>query len=182
MPEGTTALHSTRYWGRTSYKDAWHRQSELVTRRLSGGIGDTLVLTEHDPVFTHGQRAGALANLVWDAPRLEREGIAVLPTNRGGDITYHGPGQIVGYPIVCLEVRRDLHAYLRFLEDVLLATLGDWGLAGNRREGQDGDLARRTQDRRDRRRRATVGHLPWLCLKRRCQPRSLCRHRALRDN
>lgn len=138
MPEGNTALHSTRYWGRTSYQDAWHRQSELVARRLTGGIGDTLVLTEHDPVFTHGQRAGALANLVWDAPRLEREGIAVLPTNRGGDITYHGPGQIVGYPIVCLEVRRDLHAYLRFLEDVLLATLDDWGLAGNRREGKTG--------------------------------------------
>jgi lipoyl(octanoyl) transferase len=125
-------------WGRTDYRAALSRQTELVDRRIAGGIGDTLVFTEHDPVFTLGLRSGADAHLVWDAGRLAREGIAVVKTNRGGDITYHGPGQIVGYPIVSLAARRDLHAYLRFLEQVLIDTLGSLGLFAARRDGKTG--------------------------------------------
>ena len=125
-------------WGRTRHVAAWRRQDELVTQRLAGEVGDTLVFTEHEPVFTLGLRAGADAHLVWDAARLAREGIEVVKTNRGGDITYHGPGQIVGYPIISLTPRKDLHAYLRFLEQVLINTLGSLGLAAARREGKTG--------------------------------------------
>lgn len=125
-------------WGRTSYRDAWQRQDDLVSRRIAGEIGDALIFTEHDPVFTLGLRSGADAHLVWDAARLAREGVEVVKTNRGGDITYHGPGQVVGYPIVSLEARRDLHAYLRFLEDIVIASVGALGLAAARREGKTG--------------------------------------------
>ena len=110
----------------------------MVAQRIAGEIGDTLIFTEHDPVFTVGMRQGAERHLVWNAERLDREGVAVSPTNRGGDITYHGPGQIVGYPIVSLEQRRDLHAYLRFLEQVLINTTGMFGLAAARRGGLTG--------------------------------------------
>lgn len=135
----TTALNTTTVdWGRTSYAPAWERQGELVTRRIAGEIGDTLVFTEHDPVFTLGLRGGAEQNLVWDPARLAREGVAVVKTNRGGDITYHGPGQVVGYPIVSLAARKDLHAYLRFLEQVMINSLGSLGLAAARREGKTG--------------------------------------------
>ena len=125
-------------WGRTEYRAAWERQNALVAQRLAGEIGDTLVFTEHDPVFTLGLRTGAEAHLVWDGARLAREGIATVKTNRGGDITYHGPGQIVGYPIVSLDAHRDLHAYLRLLEEVLIATLATFGLPAARRAGLTG--------------------------------------------
>jgi lipoyl(octanoyl) transferase len=125
-------------WGRTRYEPAWRAQEELVARRLANGIPDTLVFTEHDPVYTVGLRSGAEKHLVWDAPRLARAGIEVVKTNRGGDITYHGPGQIVGYPIVSLDTHRDLHAYLRFLEEVLIAALARFGLVAARRAGLTG--------------------------------------------
>ncbi len=125
-------------WGRTSYDDACSRQAELVARRIAGGIGDTLVFTEHDPVYTIGLRSGAEQHLIWDEARRKREGIEVARTNRGGDITYHGPGQIVGYPIVSLNNRRDLHAYLRLLEQVMINTVGSLGLVASRREGLTG--------------------------------------------
>ena len=125
-------------WGRTEYRAAWERQDKLVTQRIAGEIGDTLVFTDHEPVFTIGMRSGADAHLMWTAERLAHEHVAVVKTNRGGDITYHGPGQIVGYPIVSLAARKDLHAYLRFLEQVLIDALGALGLAAARREGKTG--------------------------------------------
>jgi lipoyl(octanoyl) transferase len=125
-------------WGRTRYRDAWQRQDELVAARLAGSAPDTLVFTEHDPVYTLGVRRGAELNLVWTPPQLATQGIEVVATNRGGDITYHGPGQIVGYPIVSLDARRDLHAYLRFLEQVLIDTVALHGLTATRREGKTG--------------------------------------------
>ncbi len=129
---------ATLDWGRTDYSAAWRRQEELVARRLAGGIGDVLVFTEHEPVFTLGVRLGAVRHLLWNEAELARRGIAVVTTNRGGDITYHGPGQIVGYPIVDLSPHQDLHAYLRFLEQVLINALGGLGLAAGRRTGQTG--------------------------------------------
>jgi len=129
---------ATLDWGRTGYADAWARQEELVARRNAGGTGDTLVFTEHDPVYTLGVRKGAEEHLIWDEAELAKRGIAVCKTNRGGDITYHGPGQIVGYPIINLSARKDLHAYLRLLEQVLINTVGTFGLAAGRRTGKTG--------------------------------------------
>jgi lipoyl(octanoyl) transferase len=125
-------------WGRTVYAEALARQEALQAERIAGAVPDTLVVTEHDPVYTLGLRAGADRHLLWDAATLQRERIALHPTNRGGDITYHGPGQLVVYPIVSLDGRRDLHAYLRFLEDVLIGTVMKYGIVAARREGLTG--------------------------------------------
>ncbi len=125
-------------WGRLAYDVALERQTALQTARLEGQAPDTLALVEHDPVFTVGLRVGAARHLLWDQARLAAEGVSVRETNRGGDITYHGPGQLVAYPIVSLERRRDLHAYLRFLEDVLIATAARHGVTATRREGLTG--------------------------------------------
>ncbi|HEU5079569.1 MAG TPA: lipoyl(octanoyl) transferase LipB [Opitutaceae bacterium] len=125
-------------WGLTRYREAWDRQGELVAQRIAGEIGDTLVFTEHQPVFTIGLRGGAEQHLVWAEERLAQEGVEVEKTNRGGDITYHGPGQVVGYPIISLNDRKDLHAYLRFLEDVMIDASARFGLEAGRREGKTG--------------------------------------------
>ena len=108
-------------WGRTDYREAVVRQAALVEARKLGKAKDTLVFTEHNPVFTLGARRGAEKNVLWDAKTLKKHGIEVIETNRGGDVTYHGPGQIVGYPIVSLKPRKDLHEYLRVLEQKINA-------------------------------------------------------------
>lgn len=136
--QSTPPALATLDWGRTRYEDALARQTAYVAQRLNGEVGDTLIFTEHEPVFTIGSRANSDQHLVWNDERLHTEGIEVAKTNRGGDITYHGPGQIVGYPIVSLDTRRDLHAYLRFLEQVLINSLGSFGLNAKRREGLTG--------------------------------------------
>lgn len=133
-----STVGTTVDWGRTRYAEARDRQEERVRERIAGAVPDTLVFTEHEPVFTTGLRAGADTHLVWTTEQLAREGVEVVRTNRGGDITYHGPGQIVGYPIVSLAARKDLHAYLRFLEQVLINSVGCLGLAATRREGKTG--------------------------------------------
>lgn len=125
-------------WGRTRYRAAWDRQAALVERRIAGRAPDTLVLTEHEPVFTLGVRREAARHLVWSPDACAARGIEVVETNRGGDITYHGPGQIVGYPILDLGSRKDLHAFLRFLEQVLIDTAARYGLAAQRRPGLTG--------------------------------------------
>lgn len=134
LPPATATLD----WGRTRYAEALARQVEMVARRNAGEIGDMLVFTEHEPVYTLGVRRGAEQNLLWTADMLRARGIEVHPTTRGGDITYHGPGQVVGYPIVNLAPRKDLHAYLRFLEDVLIAAVARHGLAAGRNPGKTG--------------------------------------------
>lgn len=125
-------------WGRTDYSEAFERQKQLVEQRKNGTAPDTLVFTEHNPVYTLGLRKGADAHLIWDKQACARHGIRVVRSNRGGDITYHGPGQIVGYPIISLERRRDLHAYLRDLESVVINTLAHFGLTADRRIGKTG--------------------------------------------
>lgn len=130
---------STLDWGRTRYEWAWREQERLVAERISGAIGDTLIFTEHDAVYTIGLRGGAEQHLVWSQEeRARRGGIEVVKTNRGGDITYHGPGQLVGYPIVDLAPRKDLHAYLRFLEQVVIDVAASYGLPAERRTGKTG--------------------------------------------
>ena len=131
--------HSNEDWGLTRYADAYSRQLALVKKRLEGEALDTLVFTEHHPVITIGARFGASEHLLWDQQTLNARGIEVERSNRGGDITYHGPGQIVGYPIISLINRvKDLHLYLRELEQVVINALGNLGLAAMRREGKTG--------------------------------------------
>ncbi len=139
MPSAAlTPASATLDWGRTRYAEALARQEDLVASRNAGEIGDTLVFTEHEPVYTLGVRRGAAQNLLWTADMLRARGIEVHPTTRGGDITYHGPGQVVGYPIVNLAPRKDLHAYLRFLEDVMIAAVARYGLTAGRNPGKTG--------------------------------------------
>ncbi|MFP4541408.1 MAG: lipoyl(octanoyl) transferase LipB [Opitutales bacterium] len=125
-------------WGLVPYDTALERQLAAVQRRREEATPDTLILVEHPPVYTVGVRKDAARHLLWDEAALEAAGITVHPTNRGGDITYHGPGQLVGYPVVSLRERRDLHAYLRALEDVLIHAVGRFGLVADRREGLTG--------------------------------------------
>lgn len=125
-------------WGRTHYADAFECQKELVNERRNGATADTLVFTEHNPVYTLGLRKGAEKHLIWNKALCTQKGIAVYRSNRGGDITYHGPGQIVGYPIISLQERRDLHAYLRDLEAVVISTLAHFHLKSDRRKGKTG--------------------------------------------
>ena len=138
MPGPVLAHPTTLDWGRTGYADGWARQEKLVAQRNAGETGDTLVFTEHNPVYTFGLRLGADQHMLWDEAELARRGIEVFKTNRGGDITYHGPGQVVGYPVVNLAPRKDLHAYLRLLEQVLINSVGTLGLAAARRDGKTG--------------------------------------------
>lgn len=125
-------------WGLTEYADAMARQNALVARRGAGLVGDTLIFTEHRPVYTLGARPGAARNLIWRHQIREQKGIGLVQTNRGGDVTYHGPGQLVGYPIIDWSHIRDLHRYLRLLEEVMIATAGAFGLEARRREGMTG--------------------------------------------
>lgn len=120
-----------RHLGRTRYDAAHALQQELVTQRVEGRIGDVLLLTEHDPVVTRGRKS----------PEGDTAGVSipVVTVERGGEATYHGPGQIVGYPILLLpEGRRDLHRHLRDLEEVVLRALSDVGVSGRRVDGYTG--------------------------------------------
>src|SRR5215467_10006349 len=109
--------------GRIDYARALEMQAELVAQRKRGEIADHLLLLEHPHVITLG-RNGHLQNLLASDEVLSRAGIQFHPTDRGGDITYHGPGQLVGYPILDLrEWRRDVVGYVRALEQVLIDTL-----------------------------------------------------------
>jgi lipoate-protein ligase B len=127
-----------RRLGRVAYDEALALQERLRDARLAGEIPDTLLLLEHPDVITLGTGAsGAFVRL--SEPDLERQGYAVRRTNRGGEVTWHGPGQLVGYPIVDLATRgRDLHRYLRALEDVLCGALADLGIPALRRDGYTG--------------------------------------------
>ena len=123
--------------GRLPYSDGLRLQEELVAARQRGGE-DVLVLLEHDPVITIG-RGTDHAHLLLPAAELARRGVTVASCSRGGDVTWHGPGQLVGYPIVDLNRRgRDLHRYLRELEEVLIVTLARFGVAGERMAGMTG--------------------------------------------
>lgn len=122
-----------RWLGRRPYQAIWDLQHELVAAIAAGDAPDTLLLVEHEPVITLGRRRGAAANV------FDPGGLPVVETERGGDVTYHGPGQLVGYPLLALaEAERDLHAYLRRLEGVLIDVLGARGLAAGRLAGQTG--------------------------------------------
>jgi lipoyl(octanoyl) transferase len=119
--------------GNASYRDTWARQLALVDKRQLGEVPDTLILVEHPHVFTLGRRREAATNVL--APG----DVEVIEIERGGDVTYHGPGQLVAYPIILLgDGERDLHKFLRNLEDAVIATCARFGLAADREPGKTG--------------------------------------------
>jgi lipoyl(octanoyl) transferase len=127
-----------RRLGTVTYADGLALQERLVRERRAGEIGDTLLLLEHPHVITLGTGSHAENVLVGPEERARR-GIELFATGRGGDVTYHGPGQLVGYPILDLKPDRcDLHRYLRDIEEALILLIGEWGLSGTRREGMTG--------------------------------------------
>ena len=108
-----------------------------MATRVRGGGPDRILLLEHDPVYTIGRR-GTEANLIAPPAELRRHGASVYRVDRGGDITYHGPGQLVGYPVVALADKTDLVGYVRALEDALVDGLALYGVAGRRVAGKTG--------------------------------------------
>jgi len=134
--------------GHKDYKDTWDYQEELfqeiVAIKLAKRHDATLItpnyflFVEHPHVYTLG-KSGDLSNLLLTEKQLAAKGATFYKINRGGDITYHGPGQLVGYPILDLEnFFTDIHKYLRFLEEVIILTLADYGLQGTRSAGETG--------------------------------------------
>jgi lipoyl(octanoyl) transferase len=122
------------------YDEAVALQAALVEERRAGLIGDTLLLVEHPPVITLGvrTRTGA-SHIVASASELEARGVLVRETGRGGDVTYHGPGQLVGYPIFDLRPdRRDVHQYVRDLEEALIRAVATFGIEAGRLPGLTG--------------------------------------------
>ena len=118
--------------GLVEYGDAYRLQRKLFRERLDGQITDTLLLLEHTPTITIG-KSGKLENVLASPEQLAEEGISLFFADRGGDVTYHGPGQLVAYPIIDLRKRgRDIHQYVHDLEEVIIRTLGDFGIEGCR--------------------------------------------------
>lgn len=136
MPSARTC--EVRDLGRCGYREAWDAQLDLVRRRKLGAVCDQLLFVEHPPTITMGRNADA-ANILAAPGRLRQLGFSVEETDRGGDVTYHGPGQVVAYPILDLKQwRRDVGAYLRALEEVIMAALLDFGIESRRVEGLTG--------------------------------------------
>ena len=121
-----------RELGRIDYAKALELQQDLARQRKQGQIGDQLLLLEHAHVITLG-RNGRMENLLAGEEVLRRAGISFYPTDRGGDVTYHGPGQLVGYPILDLrEWKRDVIGYVRAIEQVIIDTLAEFGITAGR--------------------------------------------------
>jgi lipoyl(octanoyl) transferase len=129
-----------RHLGRVGYADALALQRGAVEDRRRGAIDDTLLFVEHPHVLTLGVRGDGGRSHILAAPEiLAARGVEVHEAGRGGDITYHGPGQIVGYPIVDLKPdRQDVHRYVRDLEEVLIRTAAEYGIQAGRVDGLTG--------------------------------------------
>jgi lipoyl(octanoyl) transferase len=122
--------------GRLDYLDAWRLQNAVATR-VRAGDDERLLLLEHDPVYTIGRR-GTTEHLLAPAEELRRVGASVYRVDRGGDITYHGPGQLVGYPVMRLGDAPDLTGYVRALESALVDALASYGVAAHTEHGKTG--------------------------------------------
>jgi lipoyl(octanoyl) transferase len=124
--------------GRMAYRDAWALQKHLAADRADGGIGDRLLLVEHPAVLTLGRQADA-AHVLATPAELARRGIEVVRVERGGEVTYHGPGQLVAYPIIALSRRGLLlRPLVRALEAAMVATCAAFGVTADRRDGHPG--------------------------------------------
>jgi lipoyl(octanoyl) transferase len=126
--------------GAIPYRDALVMQRALVEERRAGKVDDLLLLVEHPRVLTLGVKGdGGRSHVLAQPDALAAEGIEIVETGRGGDITYHGPGQIVGYPILDLRPdRQDVHRYIRDLEEVLIRVAADFGITAGREAGLTG--------------------------------------------
>ncbi len=129
------------YWvdlGRISYEEAFDIQEQALAARIKGRLPSTVILQESPPVFTIG-RTGSRCNILASAAELERRGIQVLEVNRGGDVTYHGPGQLVASPLLFLgDLGLNANQYLHRLEDVLIALLASFGVHAHKKDGYPG--------------------------------------------
>ncbi len=124
--------------GRTAYREAWSLQKELAAQRADGRIGDRLLLVEHPAVLTLGRQADE-SHILASSDELERRGIDVLRVERGGEVTYHGPGQLVAYPILALSRRGLLvRPLVRALEAAMIETCAGFGVSARRRDGHPG--------------------------------------------
>ena len=124
--------------GLVGYAEAWELQKRIVAARKAGAIEDVLLFCEHPHVITQG-RSGNRANLLAGENVLRQKGVEYFETSRGGDITYHGPGQIVGYPILHLAaIRRDVVWYVRSLEEAMIRATAELGIIANRVAGKTG--------------------------------------------
>jgi lipoate-protein ligase B len=123
--------------GLVAYRQAWDLQQQLVAARQAGTAYDTVVMLEHPPVYTLGRRASA-SNVLLGETELSAAGIEVVPVDRGGDVTYHGPGQLVVYPVVRLAGQRHVVDFVRALEEVALRAVVRLGVRAVRREGLTG--------------------------------------------
>src|ERR1700686_1624961 len=124
--------------GLIGYAEAYALQKRIVAARKANAIGDVLLLCEHPHVITQG-RNGKREHLLAGENVLRQKGVEFYETSRGGDVTYHGPGQIVGYPILNLAaIRRDVGWYVRMLEEVMIRASGDFGVAASREAGKTG--------------------------------------------
>ncbi len=124
--------------GIIDYQKAWNLQHKIFNNRLSNEIEDTLLLLEHPNTYTLGKSSNK-ANLLFSDLEMQQKNIVVYNIDRGGDITYHGPGQIVGYPIINLSLwQKDIHKYLRTLEEVIIQTLLEFGVNGERNKEHTG--------------------------------------------
>ncbi|HWC33123.1 MAG TPA: hypothetical protein VG709_08350, partial [Actinomycetota bacterium] len=112
--------------GRVPYGAAYEAMHELVDRRVAAEVPDALVLLEHPPVYTLGRRADP-SHVLFDEERLSSMGAEVHPVDRGGSVTFHGPGQLVGYPVLDLGPAADVIGYLRMLEETVIRTCTDRG-------------------------------------------------------
>src|ERR1700716_2327208 len=130
-------LHVRRL-GLVEYEDGRAAQRLLVEARAAGLVPDTLLLLEHPRVVTLG-RGAKPQNVLWTPEQLQARGFELFDTDRGGDVTYHGPGQLVGYPILNLAgLRKDVAWYVRQLEEVMIGTTADFGIAARRVDGKTG--------------------------------------------
>jgi lipoyl(octanoyl) transferase len=127
--ESSNTLKVRRLSGLTPYAEAWDLQKDLARKRRRDEVSDTFILCEHPPVYTVGRAAKDGANLGAGEEYLRSLGAEVFWSDRGGDATFHGPGQIVGYPILRLR-DRDTHGYLRSLESVVIGVLAEYDLEG----------------------------------------------------
>ena len=137
LEKRTSSLAVRRLPSLTPYVEGWELQGELVGLRKRDEIPDTLVLLEHSPVYTVGRAAKDASNLGVGEEYLKSLGAEVFWSDRGGDATFHGPGQLVGYPILRLK-KLDTHKYLRDLEEAIILVLSDYGLPAGRHPAYTG--------------------------------------------